>query len=265
MEANGARAQPQAAPQASQTVPPAVPDPQSGTNSTDLAKQPPPADPLTSTSNTGTAPRPRDARTIHMILSALGVAAYQERVPLQLLDFAYRYTAGILSDAQHMTAEGYSAGTTGSAQKGGVSDEISLDAVKLAASSRAGYQFTGGQLPKETLLEIAAERNKIKLPDVASAGPRFGLRLPHERFLLNGRNWGMNEEWESEGGGSDDDDEHGNGQANGLSNGISTDKGRENVDEEMAEGDTAEDGEGTYEDAFGADESEEGDERMDEG
>lgn len=264
MDANGTSTQAQVpSQQTSQGTLPTASGTQASANaSSDPANIPAPMDPLTSASDTGTSPRPRDARTIHMILSALGVAAYQERVPLQLLDFAYRYTAGILSDAQHLTAEGYSAGATGG-NKSGNSDEISLDAVKLAASSRAGYQFTGGQLPKETLLEIAAERNKIKLPDVASNGSRFGLRLPHERFLLHGRNWGMNEEWESEGPGSDDGD-HEEDSSHGLVNGTAHGTGAENNDEDMAEGDASEDGEGRYEDAFGADENEDGNEMMDE-
>lgn len=34
--------------------------------------------------------KPRDARIIHLILASMGVSAYQERVPLMLMDFAYR-------------------------------------------------------------------------------------------------------------------------------------------------------------------------------
>lgn len=44
----------------------------------------------------GQSKRPRDARLIHLILANYGVNAYQERVPLQLMDFAYRYTSSIL-------------------------------------------------------------------------------------------------------------------------------------------------------------------------
>lgn len=46
------------------------------------------------------AKKPRDARLVHLLLAQMGVHAYSERVPLQLLDFAYRYTSSILSDAQ---------------------------------------------------------------------------------------------------------------------------------------------------------------------
>ena len=44
----------------------------------------------------GQSKRPRDARLIHLILANYGVSAYQERVPLQLIDFAYRYTSSTL-------------------------------------------------------------------------------------------------------------------------------------------------------------------------
>lgn len=227
--------------------------------SSDLTNKPISTEPLTSSSDPGTAPRPRDARTIHMILSALGVSAYQERVPLQLLDFAYRYTAGILSDAQHLASEGYSSGGA-PGNKGAGNDELSLDAVKLAAAGRAGYQFTGGQLPKETLLEIAADRNKIRLPDVGAMGPRFGVRLPHERFLLNGRGWDMNEEWESEVENDEGDDEIGEAM-NGAVNG----EREQEEDEDMGDGEDAENGEGGFEEVFGNTEDNEDDRMTEEG
>lgn len=39
------------------------------------------------------ARKPRDARIIHLILASMGVSAYQERVPLMLMDFAYRLSS----------------------------------------------------------------------------------------------------------------------------------------------------------------------------
>lgn len=129
-----------------------------------------------------------------MVLASLGITAYQERVPLQLLDFAYRYAAGVLSDAQHLAAEGYiapPAATTGTSSKGAaakaaVADEggVGLAALRLATANRNGYQFAGA-LPKETLLEMAAERNKVRLPEVHKE-LCFGVRLPHERFVMTG-------------------------------------------------------------------------------
>jgi len=137
-----------------------------------------------------------------MLLSSMGVTAYQERVPLQLLDFAYRYTSGVLSDAQHLAAEGYTgnqnpiARTAADGGRAGVG-EVNMAALRLAATARMGYQFSG-TLPKETLLELAAERNRVRLPAVDREGAVFGVRLPHERFVLSGVGWGLPEEWDSE-------------------------------------------------------------------
>lgn len=43
-----------------------------------------------STTDNGQSRRPRDARVVHLILASMGVHAYHERVPLQIMDFAYR-------------------------------------------------------------------------------------------------------------------------------------------------------------------------------
>lgn len=52
--------------------------------------------PTNSPVDNGQSKRPRDARLIHLVLANYGVNAYQERVPLQLMDFAYRYTSSTL-------------------------------------------------------------------------------------------------------------------------------------------------------------------------
>lgn len=145
----------------------------------------------------------------------MGVTAYQERVPLQLLDFAYRYTSSTLQDAVYLATEGYSGETT--APRGGAAREINinLNALRLSIASRLHYQFQPG-LPKEFLIDVAAERNRIMLPGVsrgaaaaseaaaakdggASTGPMVGgVRLPPDRFCLTGVAWNLREEWESE-------------------------------------------------------------------
>ncbi|KAI9682272.1 MAG: Transcription initiation factor TFIID subunit 9 [Caeruleum heppii] len=161
-----------------------------------------PEAPPTSLTDDGTSKRPRDARLIHMILASLGINAYEERVPLQLLDFAYRYTSSTLQDAVHLTAEGYgqSGAPTGNAFKGsagtdGTTTHVTLPALRLSISSRLNYQFQN-DLGKEFLLDLAQERNRVGLPGV----PRqWGLRLPPERYCLTGVGWGLKEEWESEG------------------------------------------------------------------
>jgi transcription initiation factor TFIID subunit 9B len=152
-----------------------------------------------------------------MLLASLGVTSYQDRVPLQLLDFAYRYTANVLQDSVHLATEGYAAATEGpGAGKGsGEVGSVSLPALRLSIASRLHFQFQTG-LPKEFLMDVASERNRIALPGVSrgfdpAAAPNGvtsganqsisvgGLRLPPERFCLTGSGWNMKDEWDSEG------------------------------------------------------------------
>ncbi|KMP07499.1 RNA polymerase II transcription factor [Coccidioides immitis H538.4] len=174
----------------------------------------PPQVPGTSLQDNGKSRRPRDARLIHMLLASSGVNAYQERVPLQLLDFAYRYTSSVLQDAVYLATEGYAGpkGTDGgkTQQSSLEVSSVSLQALRLSIASRLHYQFQPG-LPKEFLMDIAAERNRIMLPglsrgaeggasNVAAPGVVMGgMRLPPERFCQTGVGWGLREEWESEG------------------------------------------------------------------
>jgi transcription initiation factor TFIID subunit 9B len=164
-----------------------------------------PTQPLTSNLDSGAAKRPRDARLIHLLLSSLGVSAYQERVPLQLLDFAYRHTSSILSDALHLSSDAYISQQTRARDAppgGGLRDadgQVSMSAVQLAIQSRLQYQFNGGNsggLSKEFLLETAEQRNKIRLPNVNQ--PEWGVRLPNEKFVLTGVPWGLKDQWETE-------------------------------------------------------------------
>ncbi|KAL4909742.1 transcription initiation factor IID, 31kD subunit-domain-containing protein [Aspergillus multicolor] len=172
--------------------------------------------PSTSLKDSGKSRRPRDVRLIHMLLAAQGVTSYQERVPLQLLDFAYRYTSGVLQDAVHLTTEGYAgAGPEAAAAVGNKNqpevNSVTLPSLRLSIASRLHYQFQTG-LPKEFLMDVAAERNRVALPgatrgfDAGAAKPAAsnsvlmaGMRLPPERFCLTGTGWKMSDEWESEG------------------------------------------------------------------
>ena len=203
-----------------------------------------PSVPLTSLQDNGLNKRPRDARLIHMLLSSLGCTAYQERVPLQLLDFAYRHSSSILSDALHLSSDAYVSQQTRArdAPPGGgfreADGQVSANAVMLAIQSRLQYQFGGsggaggaGGLSKEFLLEIAQQRNKVALPRVLQN--EWGIRLPSERFVLTGVPWGLKGEWVEE-------DEQAQGD---------TMEGVE-MDEQGVE---AEEG-GTMEDLFGGDE-----------
>ncbi|TAQ83550.1 hypothetical protein B7494_g8131 [Chlorociboria aeruginascens] len=169
-----------------------------------------PSVPLTSVQDNGLSKRPRDARLIHMLLSSLGVTAYQERVPLQLLDFAYRHSSSILSDSLQLSSDAYLSQQTRARDAppgGGYRDsdgQVSANAVQLAIQSRLQYQFSGGNgggLSKEFLHETAQVRNKVALPRVLQN--EWGIRLPSERFVLTGVPWGLKSQWEV----ADDDDD----------------------------------------------------------
>lgn len=198
-----------------------------------------------------TAPRPRDARTLELLLTAQGVTSYEQRVPLLLLDFAYRHTSAVLSDALHLSADPYTshAGARPSAASGAapvnVGDaNISANAVQLAIASRLGFQFRGGGgggggggISKEWMLETARERNKVALPKVHPT--EWGVRLPSERFVLNGLSWGLRDVWAGQEDESEEDEEE---QAAEAMEGVET----EDVTGDGVEG-------GTMDDVFGDD------------
>ncbi|ERS95954.1 hypothetical protein HMPREF1624_07489 [Sporothrix schenckii ATCC 58251] len=169
------------------------------------------------------APKPRDSRTMELLLTAQGVTAYEARVPQLLLDFAYRHTSSVLSDAIHLSADPYTshAGSKPSAASGaaamapaGGDASVSANAIQLAIASRLAFQFRGGAggaaagggASKEWLLELARERNKVALPRVGAV--EWGARLPSERFVLSGVSWGLRDSWApGVAAGDDEDDE----------------------------------------------------------
>lgn len=200
--------------------------------------------PSVSVTDNGLSKRPRDARLLHMILASLGVTAYQERVPQQIMDFAYRYTSSVLSDALHLTTEGYGSSGPGQASGRGANagnqsdlSSVTLSSLRLSIASRTHYQFNP-TLPKEFYNEIAQERNRVALPAV---GREWGLRLPPEQYCLTGVGWGLKEEWDSDGenleGEEKDEDQNALEQA---------------LDEDL-EGNEGEDGNERMEDFFGED------------
>ncbi|KAF3491265.1 RNA polymerase II transcription factor [Arthroderma uncinatum] len=248
------------APSTQPITPPAEPLPPS--NPAAPALPTPAQTPSTSLQDSGKSRRPRDARLIHMLLASLGVTSYQERVPLQLLDFAYRYTSSTLQDAVYLATEGY----PGETQKEGGgrshahqdgSSGVSLGALRMSIASRLHYQFQPG-LPKEFLMDLAAERNRIMLPGVsrgqeggagstAALGQETmmgGLRLPPERFCLTGVGWDMKGEWESEG----EEDMDIDAQAAGAGAGGPGAAGEKDA---VEEGDDDDDVDGRMEDVFG--------------
>jgi len=152
----------------------------------------------TSTTDDGLSRRPRDARLIHLILSAQGVHSYQERVPLQLLDFAYRYTSSVLADAFRLSSEGYASapGAPTNSKRSEATDgsNITVNALRQAIASRQDYQFQGA-LPKEFMMEQAVERNRVALPKVQKA---WGVQLPPEKYCLTGTGWSLRDLWEED-------------------------------------------------------------------
>lgn len=163
-----------------------------------------PTVPATSNQDSGHGRRPRDTRLIHLLLSSLGCSAYQERVPLQLLDFAYRHSSSVLSDALNLSSDPNISQQTRArdAPLGGLhrdDGQVSANAVQLAIQSRLQYQFGGGNssgLSKEFLMEISQTRNRVALPRVLQN--EWGVRLPSERFVLTGVPWGLKGEWNLE-------------------------------------------------------------------
>ncbi|KAK7892261.1 Transcription initiation factor TFIID subunit 9 [Exophiala xenobiotica] len=210
--------------------------------------------PLTSLSDDGKSRRPRDHRLIHLLLVSHGISAYQQRVPLQLMDFAYRYTSSVLSDALHIQNEAYDQADGGAQTKGrgakqnqtkAEEGEVSLAALRMSIGSRMGYQFQGS-LPKDFLKNLADERNRISLGaqsrDNERSGPIIGgVRLPHEKYCLTGLGWGLKDEWDSEGEESIDE--------------IQPEERPEPEDlmQMDEQGDEDEEGLGTIEDVFGDD------------
>ncbi|KAI1737688.1 transcription initiation factor IID, 31kD subunit-domain-containing protein [Xylaria scruposa] len=195
------------------------------TNTTPGPSQPPAGGPASPTATTAET-RPRDARTLELLLTSQGVTSFDSRVPLLLLDFAYRHTSSILNDALHLSGDPYtthagakpsgSSGAIPTAPPGGDAT-VSTNAVHIAIASRQAYQFRGGSggggvgggvggggTSKEWLQELARERNKVALPRILAN--EWGVRLPNERFVLTGQGWGLQDQWGVEGSDSEEDD-----------------------------------------------------------
>ncbi|KAH0530524.1 hypothetical protein TsFJ059_005136 [Trichoderma semiorbis] len=199
------------------------------------------------------APKPRDARLVELLLTSQGVTSYEQRVPLLLLDFAYRHTSSVLSDALHLSGDPYvtQAGSKPSASGAGATAapsgdaSVSANAVKVAIAARLGYQFRGGSsgggISKEYMQELARERNKIALPKIVPN--EWGVRLPSERFVLSGTSWGLKDMWDEDD--MDEDEESSASQQGDAMEGI------EGPDPEDIGGDGVEGG--TVDDVFGDD------------
>ncbi|KIL68148.1 hypothetical protein M378DRAFT_158677 [Amanita muscaria Koide BX008] len=106
---------------------------------------------------------PSTARAIALLLASTpSVQDAQPAVLHQLLEFANRYAAQVLTDASVY------------AEHGGHAGKIELDDVTLAVQARVGWEF-GGRIPKEYISSLANQINAAPLPAVAEV---FGVRLP---------------------------------------------------------------------------------------
>lgn len=133
---------------------------------------------------------PRDVRLLHLILASMGVTSYQDRVPLQLMDFAYRYTRGVLQDALQYSDHAHSGSGGSSATSAASNIPLTINDVRLAVAARVNYQFKPVP-PKELMLDLAQERNKRPLPGVIQ---QYGLRLPPEKYCLTSKEWNFEDE-----------------------------------------------------------------------
>ncbi|SMN22073.1 similar to Saccharomyces cerevisiae YMR236W TAF9 Subunit (17 kDa) of TFIID and SAGA complexes [Maudiozyma saulgeensis] len=120
---------------------------------------------------------PRDVRLLHLLLASQAIHQYEDQVPLQLMDFAYRYTRGVLKDAMiHDSGKKTKKGLT-------------VEDIRLAIAARTQYQFKP-TAPKELMLQLAADRNKKALPQVMGS---WGIRLPPEKYCLTAKEWDIEE------------------------------------------------------------------------
>jgi len=112
---------------------------------------------------------PSSARAIALLLSSTpSVQDVQPGVLHQLLEFAHRYTAQVLTDAGVY------------AEHAGRSSKLEMDDIVLAVQARVGWEY-GGRVPKEYLLSLATETNAVPLPAVPEV---FGVRLPRSDDCL---------------------------------------------------------------------------------
>ncbi|CAK7356519.1 unnamed protein product [Dovyalis caffra] len=115
---------------------------------------------------------PRDAKIVKSLLKSMGVEDYEPCVVHQFLELWYRYVVDVLTDAQVYSEH---AGKTA----------IDCDDVKLAIQSKVNFSFSQPP-PREVLLELARNRNKIPLPK-SIAG--LGISLPPEQDTLISPNY----------------------------------------------------------------------------
>ncbi|KAL3231023.1 Transcription initiation factor TFIID subunit 9 [Nakaseomyces bracarensis] len=169
---------------------------------------------------------PRDVRLLHLLLASQSIQQYEDKVPLQLMDFAHRYTRGVLMDAMvyndyavennggavgagvagNTASSGAGSGSGGKNAKVGATNtlgsgmssnggkNLAVEDIRLAIAARTQYMFKP-TAPKELLLQLATERNKKPLPQVMGS---WGVRLPPEKYCLSAKSWELDNDKSTE-------------------------------------------------------------------
>lgn len=147
---------------------------------------------------------PQDKTAVHKLLENAGITSYHERVPLQLMDFAYRHTLATLNDARSLITASYD---TSQAKRPQAMRRAAMTAtpydltsmpypiLQLCIRLRTDTQFNTA-LPKAFQEELAKEVNATPLPAVTDS---WGLGLPQDQHCLLGIGWRLREEKEHEG------------------------------------------------------------------
>ncbi|KAL6122534.1 transcription init factor put [Nucleospora cyclopteri] len=122
---------------------------------------------------------PRDAKIISAILRSLGIEECEPKVIIQLLEFAYKYSTDVLTDAMHYS-------------KHCDRENITPKDIKLALQTRVSKQFIPA--PSRNLLQASAEhinKNPLTLPDNENL-----LRAPGIKSGFYGPDYTLNEDIE---------------------------------------------------------------------
>lgn len=154
--------------------------------------------------STGHTRSQQDKTAVHKLLENAGITKYHERVPLQLMDFAYRHTLATLNDAHSLITAGYD---TSQAKRPQAMRRAAMTAtpydltsvpypiLQLSIRLRSDTQFNPA-LPKAFQEELAEEVNATPLPAVKDS---WGMGLPQDQHCLLGVGWRLREEKEREG------------------------------------------------------------------
>lgn len=147
---------------------------------------------------------PRDKTAVHKLLENAGITSFHERVPLQLMDFAYCHTLATLNDARSLIAAGYDTSQAKRPQAMRRAPmtvtpydmtSVSYPILQLSVRLRTDAQFNTA-LPKAFQEDLAEEVNAIPLPPVTDS---WGLGLPQDQHCLLGVGWRLKVGKEREG------------------------------------------------------------------